>query len=96
MVGIERCIPYSDRIARRILRWSRDPYDDSRDHTVHLEPQDERFVAFLKDEVPFLDPFTGKWIHPHGEASAGSSRPITRDVDPPKISKIEEVCFASY
>jgi len=73
VAGIETCLQHTGRIAARVLRWSSDSDDTHKHETLHLQQPAERFRAFLEDETPFLDHFTGSWIHPKGRFSAGSS-----------------------
>lgn len=73
VAGTETCLQYTDKIARRVLRWSDDPEYFQGDDAPLIEPQVQRFEAFLEDEAPFLDHFTGAWIQPKTPFSAGPS-----------------------
>lgn len=73
VAGTETCLQYTDKIARRVLRWSDDPDYYQGDDAPLIEPQAQQFEAFFEDEAPFLDHFTGAWIQPNNPFSAGPS-----------------------
>lgn len=69
-MATETCLQYTEKIARKVLRWNDDP-DPAIDESYHIEQVGEGDI--LEDEEPFLDIFSGKWTRPETLCSAGPS-----------------------
>ncbi|KAE9374597.1 hypothetical protein N431DRAFT_438036 [Stipitochalara longipes BDJ] len=74
IAGIEACLPYTGKIARRVEKWVNDPPEEDYNEGFAVEPDVETFEA-LPDgqESPYLDFFSGCLVHPLTPFSAGPS-----------------------
>jgi len=75
VAAIETCLQYTEKIARRVGRWHSDPYESGNDEGTTFETEVPGFNAFIQDnhDNPFIDIFSGAWIHPTTSFSAGPS-----------------------
>jgi len=101
VVATETCLQYTGKIAQRVIRWSNDLSDPVKNETLHVEEDNEKFNHFLDDEEPYLDIFTGTWIHPTTPFSAGPSgshdEAANEKVENPKSLQVgcspESICY---
>jgi hypothetical protein len=75
IAGIEACLPYTGKLARRVERWANDPPEEDCDEGFAVEPEVETFAALPDghDTTPYMDFFTGSWVHPITLFSPGPS-----------------------
>jgi hypothetical protein len=81
VAATELCLQYTEKIARRVWRWTADPHEDvtmeglSGEAIPTVEHSALDFKLALPDnlEDPFLDVFSGNWIKPITPFSAGPS-----------------------
>ena len=74
VAATETCLQYTTKIAKCVGRWNRYAANGS-DDEVTAEPEVVSFRASLPDdyETSFLDMFSGAWIFPVNQLSAGPS-----------------------
>lgn len=74
IAGIEACLLYTGKIARRVERWVSNPPEEDYDEGFAVEPDVENFEA-LPDghDAPYLDFFSGCLVHPITPFSPGPS-----------------------
>jgi hypothetical protein len=74
VAGIEACLQYTGKIARRVRNWMNYPPEEAYDESITVQPEGENYEA-LPDEhdTPYLDFFSGCLVHPITPFSAGPS-----------------------
>ena len=75
VAGIEACLHYTGKIARRVRNWVNYPPEQGYDEGVTVETEVVSLEAFLPDgqETPYLDFFSGCLVQPVTPFSAGPS-----------------------
>ena len=75
IAGIEACLPYTGKLARRVERWVNEPPEEDYDEGFAVEPDVETFEALPEGhESPYLDFFSGCLVNPLTPFSAGPSK----------------------
>lgn len=74
VAGIEACLQYTGKIARRVRNWVNYPPEEAYDEGITVEPVGENFEALPDEEdALYLDFFSGCLVHPITPFSAGPS-----------------------
>jgi hypothetical protein len=75
VAGIETCLRYTGKIARRVRNWVNYPAEQDNDEGITAEAEVVSFEPFLPDgqELPYLDFFSGCLVQPITPFSAGPS-----------------------
>jgi hypothetical protein len=75
VAGIEACLRYTGKIARRVRNWVNYPPEQENDEGITVEAEVVSFEDFLPDgqEMPYLDFFSGCLVQPITPFSAGPS-----------------------
>jgi hypothetical protein len=74
IAGIEACLPYAGKLARRVERWVNDPPEEDYSEDFAIDPEVENFEA-LPDGLDsvYMDFFSGYLVHPITPFSPGPS-----------------------
>ena len=88
VAGIEACLQYTGKIARRVRNWVNNPPEEYNDEGTTVETEVLNFETFEDGhDVPYLDIFSGCWIQPITPFSAGPSN--TNGEAEPKQSNVQ-------
>lgn len=98
VAGIEACLQYTGKIARRVRNWVNYPPEEFNDEGTAVETEVVNFET-LEDghEVPYLDLFSGCWIQPLTIFSAGPSNSTGDDeLKQSKVQPCTQVSVQNY
>jgi hypothetical protein len=74
VAGIEACLRYTGKIARRVRNWVSYPPEQENDEGITVETEVVSFEPFPNgQELPYLDFFSGCFVQPVTPFSAGPS-----------------------